>query len=273
MVTYQDVVENTVEILRKAETQLDDDVVGAIRKAFEEEENEVAKANLRNILKNIEIAKNEGIPLCQDTGIPVFFVEVGRELCIDFDLKKAIKEGIVRATEEIPLRPNTVHPLTRENTGNNTGDYMPYIDIDVVDGDGLKIAVMPKGAGSENSSVLRMLLPGDASKIPLIVAEIVKNASGMPCPPVFVGVGIGTTFDGAAKLAKKALLRKVDEMNDLELKILTLINSLGIGPMGMGGKTTALSVLIETGHCHTASLPLAVNIQCWANRRASVELR
>ncbi|HID43080.1 MAG TPA: fumarate hydratase [Archaeoglobaceae archaeon] len=273
MVTYTDVVEKTVELLRRAENRLDDDIVDAIREAYEREDNEIARKNLSNILKNIEIAEKDGIPLCQDTGIPVFFVEIGRELCPEFNLKKAITEGVIRATEEIPLRPNAVHPLTRKNTGDNTGDYIPLIDIDIVDGDELKITVMPKGAGSENVSALKMLLPSQASKIPLIVTEIVKNAGGKPCPPVFVGVGIGATFDGAAELAKKALLRKVNDMNEFERDILDKINSLGIGPMGMGGKTTALAVLVETGHCHTASLPLAVNIQCWANRRASVTLR
>jgi fumarate hydratase subunit alpha len=269
---YHDVVKAVVEVIRKAETQLDDDVILAIRRAYEDEENEIAKRNLRAILENIEMAEKEGIPMCQDTGLPVFFVEIGRELQLDFDLKKAIADGVIKATSDVPLRPNTVHPLTRQNPGNNTGMHLPLINMDVVEGDCLRLTVMPKGAGSENVSALRMLLPNQANQIPRFVAEVVKNAS-TACPPVFVGVGIGTTFDWAAKLAKKALLRDVTKMSEYERNILEKINSLGIGPMGLGGKTTALAVLVEIGHCHTASLPVAVNVQCWANRRASAILR
>ena len=135
------------------------------------------------------------------------------------------------------------------------------------------MVVMPKGAGSENVSALKMMLPTEVDRIKDFVVETVKKAGGKPCPPVFVGVGVGGTFDGAAKLAKKALLRNVLEMNDFELEILEAVNELGIGAMGLGGRNTALAVLVEMAHCHTASLPVAVNIQCWANRRAEVVLR
>ncbi len=270
---YWDVVNTVKELFRRAETELSDDVLSAIKHAYENEENEVARANLRNILENVDYAKKKGIPICQDTGVPVVFIEVGRELCLDFDLKSAVVEGVKRATENIPLRPNVVHPLTRENTGNNVGVGMPVVDVDLVDGDELRIAVMPKGAGSENCSALRMFLPHDVDKIKSFVLDVVKNAMGKPCPPVFLGLGIGSTFDGCAKLAKKALLRDVRNMNEFELEILDAVNGLGIGPMGMGGKFTALAVLSEIGYCHTASLPVAVNIQCWANRRAFAVLR
>ncbi len=273
MPTYEDVVETVVDLFRKAETELSDDVIMALRRAYEEEENEIAKINLKNILKNVEIAKEKRIPMCQDTGLPIVFVELGRELCLDFDLKEAIVEGVRKATRKVPLRPNAVHPITRENSGDNVGIRMPIVDVEVVEGDRLKLTVMPKGAGSENCSALRMMLPGEVDKIKRFVVEVVKKAGGKPCPPIFVGVGIGSTFDGCAKLAKKALLRNVNEMNELELEILDAINELGIGPMGLGGKVTALAVLIECGHCHTASLPVAVNVQCWANRRASMVLR
>jgi len=143
----------------------------------------------------------------------------------------------------------------------------------LVEGDELKLVVIPKGAGSENVSALKMMLPSEVNKIKEFVIETVKKAGGKPCPPVFVGVGIGGTFDGAAKLAKKALLKNVLEMNEFELELLEAVNELGIGPMGLGGKNTALAVLVEMSHCHTASLPVAVNIQCWANRRAEVVLR
>uniref|UniRef100_A0A7C3RM60 Fumarate hydratase n=1 Tax=Archaeoglobus fulgidus TaxID=2234 RepID=A0A7C3RM60_ARCFL len=270
---YNDVVDAVVSALRKAHTELPGDVVTAIKKACESEDNEIARRNLEAILKNIDAAKKLGVPMCQDTGIPVFFVSLGKELCLDFDLKGAIAEGVRRATVEIPLRPNAVHPITRENSGDNTGMHIPQINIDLVDGDELRIVVMPKGAGSENVSALKMMLPTEVDRIKDFVVETVKKAGGKPCPPVFVGVGVGGTFDGAAKLAKKALLRNVLEMNDFELEILEAVNELGIGAMGLGGRNTALAVLVEMAHCHTASLPVAVNIQCWANRRAEVVLR
>ena len=273
MVSYKEVVDTVVELFRKAETELGEDVVKALKEAYEREESELARSTLKAILQNIEAARNMGVPLCQDTGLPVVFVEIGRELRLDFDIKQAIKEGVERATKEIPLRPNAVHPLTRKNPGNNIGDHVPYITIDIVEGDALKLTVMPKGAGSENCSALKMMLPSQVKEIPKFVVETVKNAGGKPCPPIVVGVGIGSTFDGAAKLAKKALLRDITKMNDFERSILEKINALGIGPGGLGGKTTALAVLVEIGYCHTASLPVAVNIQCWANRRASAILR
>jgi len=273
MITYEKVVKTIVELFRKAETELSEDIIGALKKAYEEEEYEVAKMNLKAILDNIEIAKKFRIPMCQDTGIPIIFVEIGKDLHLDFNIKEAIIEGVKKATHEIPLRPNVVHPITRENSGTNVGLHMPQIYFDIVEGDGLKITVMPKGAGSENCSVLKMLLPSEVDKIKKVVVDAVKNAGAKPCPPMIVGVGIGSTFDGAAKLAKKALLRNVNDMNDFELEILEAINKLGIGPMGLGGKTTALAVLIEIGYCHTASLPVAVNIQCWANRKASALLK
>ncbi len=270
---FEVVVSAVVDILKKAHTELPDDVVKAIKLAYEREENEVAKKNLEAILQNIDAASKLKVPMCQDTGLPIFFVELGKELKLDFDLKEAIVEGVKRATKEIPLRPNAVHPLTRKNSGNNTGLYMPQINMDLVEGDSLKLVVMPKGAGSENVSVLKMMLPTEVGKIKKFVVETVASAGGKPCPPIFIGLGIGTTFDGAAKLAKKALLRNVLDMNDFELEILEAVNKLGIGPMGLGGNTTALAVLSNIGHCHTASLPVAINIQCWANRRSEVVLR
>lgn len=273
MVTYSEVVETVVELFKKAEIELPDDVVKALKIAYEQEESEIAKNTLGAILKNIESARNLRVPMCQDTGIPVVFVEIGKDLCLDFDLKDAIAEGVRRATKEVPLRPNAVHPLTRENPGTNLGPHVPLINIDIVEGDQLRITAMPKGAGSENVSALKMLLPSQVNQVEKFVIETVKNAGGKPCPPIIVGVGIGSTFDGSAKLAKKALLRDITEMNDFERRLLDKINQLGIGPGGLGGKTTALAVLTEIGYCHTASLPVAVNIQCWANRRATAVLR
>ncbi len=272
MVSREEVIEVVVDLLRKAHTELPEDVVNALKNAYEREEG-IARSIIKAILDNISASKNLGVPMCQDTGIPVVFVEIGREVDLNFDLKEAIREGVKKATKEVPLRPNAVHPLTRKNPGTNVGSHIPQINIDLVEGDAIKLTIMPKGAGSENVSSLKMLLPSQVDQIERFIIETVKNAKGKPCPPIIVGVGIGSTFDGCAKLAKKALLRRIDEMSKFELELLEKINRLGIGPSGLGGRTTALAVLVEMGYCHTASLPVAVNIQCWANRRASAVLR
>jgi len=260
-------------IIKRSETELPDDVIAALKNAMTSEDNTTAKAQLAAILENIKIADSRTIPMCQDTGILVFFVEIGRQVCIDFDLDAAINQGVRQATLSVPLRPNAVDPLTRKNSGDNTGDGLPDINYSFVDGDALTITVAPKGAGSENMSALRMLNPTRIDMIKQFVVETVLNAGGMPCPPIVVGVGIGGSFDKSARLAKSALLRDLDHMDEYELEILDAINSLGIGPMGLGGRITALAVHVEKAHCHTASLPVAVNIQCWANRHASVILR
>ncbi len=273
MVSFEEVVSTVVELFRKAETELPEDVLKALKRAYNREENEVARNTLRAIIQNVEASRKLRVPMCQDTGLPIIFVEIGQELCLNFNLRDAIVEGVKRATKEVPLRPNAVHPLTRENPGTNVGMHVPVVTTEIIEGDKLKLTVMPKGAGSENVSALRMLLPSQAGDVERFVLEVVKGAGGKPCPPIVVGVGIGSTFDGAAKLAKKALLRNMTEMDEFELGLLEKVNSLGIGPGGLGGDTTALAVLVEMGHCHTASLPVAVNIQCWANRRASAILR
>lgn len=264
-------IQSIADLLRKAEIELPDDVVDALKKAEAREENQVAKSQLQAILKNIEIAKKHGVPMCQDTGIQIFFVELGSEFQPGFDLEAAIREAVVLATKEIPLRPNAVDPLTRKNSGNNTGAGIPDVHWKLVPGKQLKITVAPKGAGSENMSALRMLNPTEAGSIKNFVLETVVNAGGMPCPPIVLGVGIGGSFDKAARLAKEALLEPLDNpLTDFEKEIMESVNALGIGCMGLGGSTTALSVHIKTAHCHTASLPVAVNIQCWANRHASI---
>jgi fumarate hydratase subunit alpha len=264
-------IRSIADLLRKAEIELPDDVVNALKKAEAREENQVAKSQLQAILKNIELAKNHGVPMCQDTGIMIFFAELGTEFQPGFDLETAIRDAVTLATGEIPLRPNAVDPLTRKNSGNNIGAGIPDIHWKLVPGKQLKVTVAPKGAGSENMSALRMLNPTETGSIKNFVLETVINAGGMPCPPLTLGVGIGGSFDKAARLAKEALLEPLDSpMNDFEKEILDAVNALGIGCMGLGGSTTALAVHIKTAHCHTASLPVAVNIQCWANRHASI---
>ena len=264
-------IRSIADLLRKAEIELPDDVVEALRKAEAREESPVAKSQLQAILKNIELAKNHGVPMCQDTGIMIFFVELGSEFHPGFDLEAAIREAAALATREIPLRPNAVDPLTRKNSGNNTGAGIPDIHWKLVPGKQLRVTVAPKGAGSENMSALRMLNPTEVGSIKNFVLETVINAGGMPCPPLTLGVGIGGSFDKAARLAKETLLEPLDNpMSDFEKEVLEAVNSLGIGCMGLGGSTTALAVHMKTAHCHTASLPVAINIQCWANRHASV---
>jgi fumarate hydratase subunit alpha len=276
-------IRSIINLLHKAEIELPEDVINALRRAEASEESPVAKFQLQAILKNIELAEKHGIPMCQDTGIMIFFIELGTEFHAGFDLEAAVREAVILATKEIPLRPNAVNPLTRENSGNNTGPGIPDIHWKMVPGNHLKVTFAPKGAGSENMSALRMLNPTEIGNIKNFVLETVLNAGGMPCPPLVLGVGIGGSFDAAARLAKEALLEPLacleetigkgfgkDTEKTLGKEILEAVNSLGIGCMGLGGSTTALAVNVKTAHCHTASLPVAVNIQCWANRHASI---
>jgi fumarate hydratase subunit alpha len=261
----------TFEAYRKAVIHLPPDVKRVIRKAAAAETNPVARGEFANILKNIKEAERLGVPLCQDTGVPVVYLTIPPDVSLTADLYDAVSQGIRRATSEIPLRPNVVDPLTRHNTGDNTGAGMPAIHIKP--GKKFTVTVLPKGSGAENSSRIAMLLPTHQYGIEGFVVETMLYAEGKPCPPVVLGIGIGGTFDGAAALAKEALLLPIDQMDDYEQQICNSVNRLGIGPMGMGGDTTALAVKVKTAACHTASLPVAVNVQCWAHRHATVEVK
>lgn len=270
-ISRENFIWSIADLLRKAEIELPDNVESALRKAETAEESQVAKSQLQAILKNLEIAKKHGVPMCQDTGIMIFFAELGTEFQPGFDLEAALREAVILATAEVPLRPNAVDPLTRKNSGDNTGVGIPDVHWKLVPGNQLKITAAPKGAGSENMSALRMFNPTETGNIRNFVLETIVNAGGMSCPPLTIGVGIGGSSDAAARLAKEALLEPLDApMNRLEIEILETVNSLGIGCMGLGGSTTALAVHVKTAYCHTASLPVAVNIQCWANRHASI---
>ena len=277
---FERVVEDTaVELIRRAVIKLPSDVENALLKAFAEEESEAGKVQLKAILENVRLAREVGAPMCQDTGLLVFFLKVGDKLKSVSTLSKAFTQAAKRATVEVPLRPNAVHPITRKNSGDNTGVAIPYLDWDFIPGDFLEIAVLPKGAGSENMSVVAMLNPGEGLPgLKKFVVDTVITAGGRPCPPIIVGVGVGGTADGALKLGKKALLRPIDKRHadpsiaKLETDLLTALNMTGIGPMGLGGRFTALGVNVEYAYCHTASLPVGVNIQCWADRRAAARI-
>ncbi|UCF12527.1 MAG: fumarate hydratase [Thermoplasmatales archaeon] len=265
-----------VTLIKKAETELPRDVVNALKHAYEIEQG-VAKTQIETILKNIDLAKKSERPMCQDTGIQTFFVSVGIDFPYINNLKKWIINGVKKATKKIPLRPNTVDPFLGKNQGDNTGDQIPYITWDFVDGDDVRIISLPKGGGSENMSKLGMLKPGvgiEGAK-DFVVDEIIK-AGGNPCPPTIVGVGIGGGADLSLKLGKKAILRPVGVRHKdktiaaIEKELIERINKSNIGPMGLGGKTTVLDVHVEKAHRHPASLPVGVIVQCWADRRAEM---
>lgn len=262
------VVKAAVRALERAETALPEWVLLRIQEAALRESRPLARHHLNFMLDNVKIAGEDRLPLCQDTGLPIFLVQMGRELKLDFNLVEAIAEGVRIATKTIPLRPNAVHPQTRKNSGDNTGPGMPDIIMDYVDGKALQISAFPKGAGSENMSLVGMLNPAD-DPFEFIVTKVAERAANA-CPPLFLGIGIGGSFDLAARMAKHALLNMDGSReNDEEQELLDRINKLGIGPMGLGGDTTALGLRIEKAFCHTASLPVAINFQCWANRRAT----
>jgi len=265
--------EVTVRILRTAVTTLPPDVRSALQRAREEETSPVARSQLDTILENVALAEKKGIPMCQDTGISLFYV-TGQ--CHHW-MEEEIRRGVARATEEIPLRPNVVHPITRENSGNNLGTMLPHIVFEPTDHRFTEITVLTKGAGSENMSSLAMLTPSQGLKgIKDFVLDTVVRAGGGPCPPTIVGVGIGGSADIASALAKRATLRPLNDRSEeteaLEREMTSLLNDTGIGPMGLGGRTTVLGVKVEMASCHTASLPVAVNLQCWASRRSSARI-
>jgi fumarate hydratase subunit alpha len=278
MISQKTIEEAIYNIYKKAAIELPDDVTNSIQEGLKNEENELAILNLQAILKNIELAKEKKIPLCQDTGLPILFVKLGN---VEVEnLYKGIEKGILKATEEVPLRPNIVDPITRKNTGTNTGLKIPIVDIELTNDDFIEFTILPKGFGSENNNRLKMALPGEGiDGIKEFVIETVKMAGGKPCPPIVVGIGIGATSDYALKLSKKAILSPMNiknpdkELEELENELLNEINKLNIGPMGLGGKTTALGVKILKADTHTAGLPIAVTIQCWAHRQATVRLK
>jgi fumarate hydratase subunit alpha len=271
------ITEKVKELCVEANYDLPEDVYVALKKAKVKEKSALGISILEQIIKNADIARKEKIPMCQDTGLAVVFVELGEDAHISGgSLKEAIIEGVKQGYKEGYLRKSMCHPITRKNTGDNTP---PIIHIDLVPGEKLRIIVVPKGGGSENMSRVTMLTPSDGIEgIKKFVMDRVRESGGNPCPPTIVGVGIGGTFEYAALLAKKALLRLVGEPNpdpelaELENQIFNAINKMGIGPMGLGGVITALAVHIEMAPCHIASLPVAVNLGCHANRHKEITI-
>ena len=277
VIEFDELVDKVKQLVIDANCYLPDDVMNAIKTAYEQEESPIGKEILAQIIENNEIARGERLPICQDTGFAVFFVELGSEIYIKGGtLEQALEEGTRRGYREGYLRKSIVDDpvIDRKNTGDNT----PIAThIHIVTGDKLKITFMPKGGGAENMAEVAMLSPAEGIEgVKRFVIERVKRSGGRPCPPVIVGVGIGGTFDYVAYLAKRALLRRIgehhpdDRFAQLERDLLDEINQLGIGPMGLGGRVTALAVHVETYPCHIATMPVAVNLNCHAARHRTI---
>jgi fumarate hydratase subunit alpha len=261
-----------------ANYNLSDDIRNQLLKAKEKETWDIAKGVLDKILINADIAATEKMPMCQDTGMTCVFIEIGQDVhVVGGSLEDAINSGVAAGYEEGFLRKSVVKdPIDRVNTKDNTPAVIYY---DIVPGEKFKVTVAPKGFGSENMSQIKMLKPSDGLKgVKEFILKVVKEAGPNPCPPIVVGVGIGGTFDRAATIAKKAVVRPTEQPNanpfyaNLEKELVEEINKLGIGPQGFGGRTTALAVNIETYPTHIAGLPVAVNINCHATRHAEAEL-
>lgn len=270
-ISAQQITDTVAKLCIEANCHLSSDIKDRLNGMYEQESWPQAKEILGRIIENYGIADRENVPICQDTGMACVFLKIGQEVHIDGDLTDAVNEGVRRGYGEGYLRKSVVRdPLDRVNTGDNT-PAMLYTEL--VPGDKIEITVAPKGFGSENMSGIKMLRPSDGVEgVKEFVLKVVEDAGPNPCPPIVVGVGIGGTFDKAAYMAKKALLRSVDVPNEkpfyaqLEQQLLDKINALGIGPQGFGGKTTALAVNIETCPTHIAGLPVAVNINCHVTR-------
>ncbi len=276
-ISAQEIVDAVARLCMEGNRYLPEDVSRAFDAAAARETSDVAREIYRQLKENAALAAETGLPLCQDTGLAVFFVRLGSEVLVQgMTLNQAINEGVRKGYLEGYLRKSACDPLSRKNTGDNTP---AVIHIETVPGDALHIAFMAKGGGSENMSRVTMLSPAQGWEgIKKFVLQRVAEAGPNPCPPIILGIGVGGTFDYAPILAKKALLRPLDDTHpdpDLaanEAELLAAVNRLGIGPMGLGGATTCLGVKIAMEPCHLASLPLAVNVQCHSARHKEVTL-
>ncbi|AOT71076.1 fumarate hydratase [Geosporobacter ferrireducens] len=278
LIDVKEVIEIVEKMCIQANIQLGEDVIEALEASIQKENSPIGKEILEKLVRNAQIAREKDMPICQDTGMAVFFVEIGQEVqFLGGNLTEAINEGVRRGYKEGYLRKSVVlDPLLRKNSGDNTPAVIHY---DIKPGNQVKIVFAPKGFGSENMSAIKMLNPSDGEKgVIAFVENTVSKAGPNPCPPIVVGVGIGGTMEKAALLAKKALTREIGTYNEqeyyktLEKKLLQRLNYLGIGPQGLGGNTTALAVHVETFPTHIAGLPVAVNINCHAARHVEVIL-
>lgn len=280
---YQIVEEVSEFLYVSALKNIPDDVQLALNKARENEKSEIGKMIMETILRNIEVAKENDTIVCQDTGTPVYLVEASDEANINFKkLYGAISNGVSNATHKYDIRPNMLNPLTRELKGDNVGKGVPVVHLECSGDMGslIRLTCVPKGSGSENQSFIKMLSPAEGIHgVQKFVLESILEGAAKACAPVIVGVGIGGTFDECAWLAKKAAtMRRIDVPNSdkllgkLEDELLNAINEMGIGPMGLGGKVSALAVNIETADTHISQLPVAVNLQCWKGQRAEASI-
>ncbi|MBU1141099.1 MAG: fumarate hydratase [Firmicutes bacterium] len=271
-------ITNTIKALAlDANCNIGKSFIDELREAIKKEKSEIGRNVLEQIIENDEIALEAHEPMCQDTGMVVVFLEVGYDVHFNGDVYDAVNEGVRQAYHEGLLRKSVaLHPISRGNTNDNTP---AIIHIKLVDGNQIKITLAPKGGGSENMSLVKMLIPSDGIEgIKKLVLHTIFYAGGKPCPPLVVGIGIGGNLEKSALIAKEALMRDLHDINpdpilaQLETELLEEINRLGVGPMGFGGTTTALAVKIGAYPCHFASLPIAINIQCHASRHKSIML-
>ncbi len=280
MLAKKNLVEDVaVKLLQLAVTELPKDVKEALQRAYLEEESEAGKTQLKAIINNIELAEKTRTPMCQDTGVIIFYLKAGAKTKNLDKIEEALRKATERATKEVPLRPNAVNPFTGKNSGDNTGRFVPFIHWEIVPGDRIEITTLPKGGGSENVCALGMISPGEGVRgLKKFVVDTVIKAGAKPCPPNVLGIAVGGGADIAMKLAKAALLRRLDQPNPdpqlakLETELYDAVNATGIGPMGLGGKFTVIGVNAEYAHRHPASYPVAVAVQCWAARRASARI-
>ena len=280
-IAYDDIVRAVKDLVMYTATHLPEDALNKLKEAHEKEKSPVAKKVLEQLLENAEIARTEARPLCQDTGLAVYFVKVGQDVKITGGLlKDAINEGTEQGYKEGYLRASTCDCFTRENLKDKIGYNLPaIIHIDLVEGDRIEIEYAAKGGGSENVSRARVLAPAQGREGVIdFVKQVISEAGPNPCPPIIVGVGIGGTFEKAAISSKHALFREAGEPNpdpevaEFEKELLYELNKLGIGAMGMGGTQTVLAVHVEKNPCHIASLPVSVNVQCHSSRHGHITL-
>lgn len=270
-----------LEAIMRSVIYIPPDVKEALSRIYREEVNDASRFQIEVILRNIEMAEKMKRPVCQDTGILLYYVKIGYEFPSIKIIERSLVNAVRVATKTIPLRPNTVNPFTGENPGDNTGRYTPHISIEFADGDALEFTVVAKGGGSEYVSVLEMPPPGEGIKVvKRVVVDAVLRAGSIPCPPVVVGVGVGGDADTALHIAKKAAcLRRLGSPNpdpkldSLERELYEALNELGIGAMGVGGRFTVLAVHIDYAYRHPAVLPIGIVFQCWAIRRATAIVR